>query len=205
MNVDTIIQRYLEVRGGLDKILAVQTSHRRGSVAMGDGTVVVIQGWRKRPDLLRIEFTVDNQTGREGWDGTRAWEDYPWRTDEPVYVGGKAELGLKRGSEFDRPIINYKAKEHIVTFDGEKFFSERPVYSLKVKLHNDGNIIYHYFDKETALLIGNETVRPIHASTVANTITEISDYREINGILYAHRHVEKQPTLTITKFFNGMR
>lgn len=191
MTVDAVIGKYTDARGGLDKILAIQSTHTQGTVTMGDGLVVQIQGWRNRPDLLRIEFTANGETGKEGWDGKCAWEAYPWRTDKPVYVTGKQEAGLKRGSEFDRSVINYRAKKHQVSYEGLAQFDKRETHQLKILLSYDNNVIDYHFDIETGLLIGSESVRPIHAGEVHRTSISYSDYRDVDGVLFAFCWTEK--------------
>jgi hypothetical protein len=75
---DEVIARHIEARGGFDKIMAIHILDQSGRVESQD-LLVRISGQRKRPNLLKIEFTVDGVTGMEGWDGTQAWEFNPWK------------------------------------------------------------------------------------------------------------------------------
>lgn len=189
MNLETVLHNHYEARGGLKAIHAIQSIHHVGTVTEKSGRVVAFKGWRKRPNLLRVAFSVGDVSGREGFDGTRAWEAYPWNTDEPVYVSGKAETSLKRGSEFDGHLIDYAEKGHHAEMLDTRKFDSTAIYAVQITL-NDGNIKTYYLDAHTFLVIADESVRPVHAGEESRTINRYSDYRRVDGVLFPYQWVQ---------------
>lgn len=189
MNLQTLLENHYDALGGLNNILSVQTIHHVGTVTEKSGRVIAFKGWRKRPNLLRIEFSVNGITGREGYDGKRAWEAYPWKTEGPVYVSGVPEVSLRRGSEFDGHLINYAEKGHTAQLLDTDEFDSRPVYTVRVTLY-DGNEKDYYIDRETFLVNASESVRPVHAGAESRTYTRYMAHQNVSGVLYASKWVE---------------
>jgi hypothetical protein len=187
--VDELIACHIEARGGLDKIMAILTIDQHGRVESPD-MLVQIAGQRKRPNLLRIKFTIEEVTGQEGWDGTHAWEFNPWRgMSQAQYVTGAPAIALERGSEFDGPLINYREKGHTATYEGIEHIDGRPQHVVKVT-RSDGNVVDHYIDLETMLVTRTRSVRHVHATDESMTLTVFDDYREVSGVLFSFRSHE---------------
>ena len=183
---DDIIARHIEARGGLEHIMAITTLRQSGRVKMGqEGNAWInLFGERKRVDLLRIEFSFNNMHGVEGWDGQRAWEHNPWKgMAQAEYVEGLPAEALKRGAEFDGPLVGYREKGHVVRFIGTEEADGLRFFLLEVT-RNDGNVIHYYLDAESLLTARTVSVRPIHGSDPAETHTIYDDYREVEGVLY---------------------
>ncbi|MBK8136928.1 MAG: hypothetical protein IPK52_14050 [Chloroflexi bacterium] len=189
LDAHTLLERHINARGGLRAILRITTLHQSGTVTDRRGTVVEIEGWRKRPDLLRIHFRTAESDGCEGWDGQRAWEHFPSAGTSAVYVDGLASDALRRASEFDGPLIQAAEKGHTVQPLGECVVAGLPVYGLRVVLR-DGNIINHYLHKESYMIAATDSVRPVHAKDPSLTTTLYTDYRLVNGVMFSHYSVE---------------
>ncbi len=189
VTADQLIARHLQARGGLDRILAINTLRQRGTVKMR-GMEVYISGERKRPDLLLVQYAVAGRSGIEGWDGKAAWEFNPFKgMIEPQYVTGPPSEALQRGAEFDGPLVNHHEKGHTIEYIGNEKVGERDTYHLKIT-RNDGNVIYYYLDMETMLTVRTRSVRPIHGGDAVETITDFGDYREVAGVLFPFRSRE---------------
>lgn len=189
LDAHTLLERHVNARGGLRAILNITTLHQFGTVTDRGGAVVEIEGWRKRPDLLRIHFSTAKSEGCEGWDGQRAWEHFPSSGANPQYVDGLASDALRRASEFDGPLIQAAEKGHTVQALGECVVAGLPVYGLRVTLQ-DGNIINHYLHKESYMVAATDSVRPVHAKDPSLTTTLYTDYRLVNGVMFSHYSVE---------------
>jgi hypothetical protein len=189
LDADTLIERHINARGGLRAILNVTTLHQRGTVTDRRGGVVQIEGWRKRPALLKIHFCTEEIDGMEGWDGTRAWEHFPWKSPHPAFVDGLASDALRRAAEFDGPLVQAAQKGHRIESLGECVVAGLPVYGLRVVLR-DGNVINYYLHKDTYMVAVTDSVRPIHAQQVSLTTTLYTEYRLVAGVMFAHYAVE---------------
>jgi hypothetical protein len=190
LSVDDLIAGHVEARGGLDRILAIMTLRQVGKVKT-PRTEIILRGERMRPDLLRIEYVVDGTTGMEGWDGTGAWELNPWKgMTEAEYVSGPPAISLRRGSEFDGPLVWHQDKGHTIEAADSETLDGLEVYTLKVTLA-DGNVIYHYLDAGSLLVARTRSVRHIHGGEAAETVTVYEDYREVAGVLFPFRWREQ--------------
>jgi hypothetical protein len=183
-----LINRHLAARGGFDKIQAIHSVIQEGTITNGENTMP-LRVCKKRPGYLLVTFTAGGQTGREGWDGHAAWEYFPWRDSEPMYVSGVPETALQRASDFDGPLVNWQPKGHVVEYLGESQIDQRPVHLLKVTLA-DGNEIVHYLDHESLLIIGTKTRRGVHGSEPVEITHRFEDYRQVAGVFYAFKMIE---------------
>ena len=181
-----LIARHIEARGGLERIMAISTLRQMGRVKMGqEGNAwLSIYGEKKRPERIRIEFTFNNMHGVEGWDGERAWEHNPWKgMAQAEYVEGLPAKALKRGAEFDGPLVGYREKGHTIKFVGKEDLGGTETFHLEIT-RNDGNVIHYYLDAESLLVNSTVSIRPIHGSDPAETHTLYEDYREVEGVLF---------------------
>ena len=183
LTADELVARHIEARGGLDRIMAIRTLCQKGIVKM-PGADVRISGERKRPNLLRIEFAVGHMSGKEGWDGERAWEFNPWKgMTKAEYVNGNPSIALQRGAEFDGPLVGFREKGHVIEYTGREQLGEREAYRLEVTLQ-DGNTIHYCLDTESLLTVQTRSVRPVHGGEAAETETIYGDYREVAGVFF---------------------
>lgn len=190
MSLATILKNHYDARGGLEAIMNVQSLHHIGTVTEKSGRVIHFKGWRKRPNFLKVRFTVEGGTGIEGFDGTRAWELFPWKSEKAVYITDVAERALKRGSEFDGHLVNYAEKGHHAELrEDVDTFDDQPVHTIRVTLY-DGNIKDYHIHRETHLIIADASVRPVHAGEESLTINRYEDYRAVNGVLFSHKWVQ---------------
>jgi hypothetical protein len=186
---DELIARHVEARGGWDAIMDIRTLSQSGTVQMPN-VLVHISGERMRPDLLRIKFSVGEKVGEEGWDGERAWELNGFKGMEKAeYVTGAPALALKRGSEFDGPMVGYKEKGYTAEYLGEDEVGGKGQWVVRVVMA-DGNVMDHYLDKESMLVTKMRAMRAVHGGDEAMTETAYSDYREVAGVLFAFRSWE---------------
>lgn len=188
---EELIAQHVEARGGWDAIMAIKTLRQSGNVQMQTPNVLVtISGERMRPDLLRIRFSVGEKSGQEGWDGERAWELNGFRgMEQAEYVEGSPALALKRGAEFDGPMVGYKEKGYTAEYLGEDEVDGREQWVVRVVM-SDGNAIDHYLDKASMLVTKTRAMRAVHGGDEAMTETQYSDYREVAGVLFPFRSWE---------------
>lgn len=188
MNATQLIEAHLEARGGIENILAIQSVIFEGTLTIG-GNAIAMRVCRKRPNFLLVAFTPEAQTAREGWDGRAAWEYFPWRDAKPIYVSGVPEQALRRASDFDGPLVNWREKGHTLAYTGEDQFGQMPVHTVKVTLA-DGNEVLHDFDKATLLVARTRTRRGFHGSEPVKIVNILEDHQEVSGVYYAFRSTE---------------
>jgi hypothetical protein len=181
-DLDTILARYIEARGGLARIQAVQTITIRRTVPTLGSTLDVVV-FKKRPGFYRSEQSV---AGRppvvRGLDGEGLWEARDGKvTRLPQALA--TELAELDG-DFDGMLVNHRAKGHRVTLEGRGFEGGVAVYRLEVTLES-GAVRTVLLDAESYLerkQIGQLTLPPDLRKVSATLL--FSDYRDVGGLKF---------------------
>ena len=130
-SVDDIVARHIAARGGYEKLRSVQTIKITRTVAtpFNDFKVVL---YKKRPQLIRVEQSPPGQPPAvRGVNADTAWDTAP---------GGRSTLRTAPASaeardldaDFDGLLVDWKAKGHTVTFEGQEALTGAQTYKLKV-------------------------------------------------------------------------
>jgi outer membrane lipoprotein-sorting protein len=175
-DLNDIVAKNVQAKGGADKLQAVQSMKQTAHVTFQGmtGTVTV---YGKRPNLVRQEIALAGQTIVNAFDGTTAWSINPFRgSPDPVAVSGAQADDIRMQSDFDSPLVNYKAKGYTLDFVGTETVAGKKAYHLKLT-NRDGRVQHLYLDIETSLEM--KIVNDTQAGAVEN---ELSDYRDVNGL-----------------------
>jgi hypothetical protein len=180
--VDEILAKHYEAEGGLDKLKSIQTRRVTGTMMMGPGMEAPIVLESKRPGKRRIEFTVQGMTGVQAFDGERAWSLLPFmgKTD-PEYASEEDSKNERDESDFDGPLVDWKAKGHTVELVGKEAVQGADAFKLKVTKKN-GTIQYYYLDTETYLLVKQEG-KTKRRGTEFDGESFFSDYKDVDGFM----------------------
>ena len=179
--VDEIIKKNIEARGGLDKITAVKSMKVTGKL-LTQGIEAPVIMFIKRPNLIRMEFTLQGQSMIRAYNGETAWWINPFTglTDPQKLPEEQAE-DLIEQADMDGSLINYKEKGHQVELIGKEDMEGTEVYKLKLTLKN-GNTRYLYIDSEYFLEI--KVVAKIkRQGSEIEVENYVSDYKEVNGLM----------------------
>lgn len=183
--VDDILAKNYQAKGGLDKLRAIQTIRMTGTMTMGPGMEAPFVIEQKRPDRMRMDFTVQGMTGSQAYDGRIGWQVMPFagrKDPEPL-----AEDQLKQVQEqadFDGPLVDWKAKGHVVELVGKEKVEGSDAYKLKVTLKN-GDVRYVYLDADQYLEIRTEGTTMVRGTAI-EAESSIGDYKEVGGIMVPH-------------------
>ena len=202
--VDEIIAKNIQARGGMEKLKSVQSIKSTATMSMGGGMEapgVLIQ---KRPQLARLEFTVQGLTAVQAYDGKNAWQIMPFMgKKDPEIMSADEAKETEEMADLDGPLVDYNSKGHKVELLGKEKVEGTDVYKLKVSLKN-GDVQTIYIDADSFLEIKEETRRTVRG-TEQIIESSIGDYKEVNGIVFPFAEesgvkgsAEKQK-LTITK------
>lgn len=179
---DDLIAKYVVARGGIDKIKSVNSIHMTGKMVMGpmEAPIVMII---KRPDQVRMEFTLQGMTGIRAYDGTSGWAIMPFmgkKDAEPIAADELKEL--QDEADIDGPLVDYKAKGHAVELLGKDKVEGSDAYKLKLTRKN-GDVDTIYLDADSYLEIKEEGKRVVRGSE-QQFDTSIGDYREVGGLMF---------------------
>ena len=182
--VDELIDKNIKAKGGADKLKALQSMKFTGKMKMGpmEAPFIVM---KKRPENFRLEFTVQGMTGIQAYDGATGWMVMPFMgKKDPEKMSEDMLKNMKDESDFDGPLVDYKAKGNTVEYIGKEDVQGSPAYKLKLttKQGTESNL---YIDADTYLLIKSESKRKIQGQEVESE-TLIGDYKDVGGLMMAH-------------------
>jgi outer membrane lipoprotein-sorting protein len=182
-NVDEIIAKNIQARGGAEKLKAVQSIKTSATMSMGPGMEIPAEMVQKRPGMSRMEFTAQGMTGVVAYDGKQAWQIMPFMgKKDPELMSADEAKEPEENSDLDGPLVDYKSKGHQVELQGKEKIEGTDAYKLKLTLKN-GDVQTVYIDADSFLEIKEVEKRTIRG-TEQETESSIGDYKEVNGILF---------------------
>ena len=187
--IEEILAKNYEVRGGKDAIMAVQSTRSTGTMRMGGSAAGALEvpftAEFKRPNKVRIEFTMQGMTAVQAYDGEVGWAIMPFLgKTEPEEMAEDQLKDIKEQADFDGVLVNYEEKGHTVELLGKEEIDGTPAYKLKVTKAN-GDIINLYLDQEYYVEFKAEATREVQGAEV-EVSTIFGDYKEVEGLLFAH-------------------
>ena len=182
-SVDELVAKSIEARGGMEKLKSVQTVRATGKMEFGPGMEAPGSMVNKRPDMVRIDFTVQGLTAVQAYDGKSAWAIMPFMgKKDPEPMAADEAKDMEENADIDGPLVDYKAKGNQVELVGKENVEGTPAYKLKVTMKN-GDVKYMYLDTDSGLEIKEEQKRMIRGSE-QETETSLGDYRAVDGIMF---------------------
>jgi hypothetical protein len=180
---DELIARNIEARGGLERIQAIKTIRVAGKIKGLGGRVMTMGRENARPDLVRVNTTMQGMTAIAAYDGTTGWQVEPFGgKKDPQLMGEDSLRDLLLDADFDGPIVDYKEKGSTVEFLGHDVVDGDDALRLKVTLKN-GDIIYDYLDPDTYIEIRREIQQFIRGS-VRERVESLGSYKPVAGVMF---------------------
>jgi len=186
---DELVAKNLEARGGADKLRAVQTIVITGTISFGNQTSPIHVKIR-RPHQILEEFTVQNTEITRAYDGTSGWQSEKSGDHSKVdaLVGGEADnIREEAENAIEGPLLDYAKKGSKIEALGKDTVGGKPVYKLRITTHM-GTSITQFLDASTYLEVYEEIERTVNGKLML-IVEDVSDYREVGGIKFAHKFV----------------
>lgn len=182
LTVDQILAKNAEAKGGLEKLRAVNSIRFAGKMTLGPGMEAPITMTKKRPEMVRMDFTVQGMTGSQAYDGTNGWMVMPFmgKKDAEQMTGDQLKE-TKDMADFDGPFIDSEKKGYKVELLGKGDVEGTPAY--KIKLTRDGQETVVYIDAESFLDIKAEAKRKVQGQEIEGE-TIYGNYQEFGGLLF---------------------
>lgn len=187
---DEVINKYLDARGGKDKLLSIKSLYMEGARQMM-GNEVAVKITKVQDKLSRTDFEMMGTSGYTIVTPTAGWSFIPMRSES---VDEIPEARLKTMfSEMDipGPLVDYAAKGNKVELEGKHDIDGTPAYKIKLTL-STGKELTYYIDTKTNLLIRTSTTAPAIGQDGKPTgenrevVTNYSDYKAVDGIMFPH-------------------
>ena len=177
---DDIIAHYIKTVGGPEKIQAIKTLRRVGKFTGEDGFEAQVVQESSRPNRVREEFSLQGMTGINAYDGVNGWKIDPFGgKKDPESLSDEELRSIVEDSDFDEPLVDYKAKGNKVEYVGMDNVEGTDVYKLKVTLKS-GDTRTYYMDTDSYVPIKYETKRIIRG-TPQESETTLGDYKPVGG------------------------
>jgi len=179
-----VINAYLQARGGLAKIKAVQTERITGVITFAPGVEGPFFVERKRPLKMHMEITISGQTLLRVYDGKSAgWTYNPFAPNASVADMSAQDLsGIADEADFEGPFVDYKAKGNQIEYVGKEQIDGKIVHKLKLTT-KQGDASFFSFDASTGLLMKWQGLRKV-AGKELPWETYFRDFREVDGLKY---------------------
>jgi hypothetical protein len=182
--VDEVVAKYIQGRGGIEKIKAVKSMKATGKMIMGGGAMEApfVQMMR-RPSDSRTEFTIQGLTGIQVFDGKSgtAWSVMPFAgKKEPEAAPAEETKLMAEQADIDGPLVDWKEKGSQLELVGKEQVEGADAWKLKLT-RKSGNVDYLYLDTETGLEVKSESKRTVRGLEVEGE-TLLSDYKEVDGL-----------------------
>lgn len=188
MTVEEIVAANLEAKGGEEAWKAIESGRMNGTMRMNGPTGAMEMPFSvefKRPDKVRLEFTMQGMTAIQAFDGEIGWSVMPFLgKTEPEEMAEDQVKQLKNQAEFEGALVDYEEKGHTVELIGEEEVDGTPAYKLKVT-RADGDVDFLYLDAEYFVEFMAEATREVQGNEVTIS-TVLGDYKEVDGLLFAH-------------------
>jgi outer membrane lipoprotein-sorting protein len=181
---DEVVNKALAARGGVDKIKAVKSERVTGRISFTGGMEGTFVLELKRPQKMHLEIDLGSQKAVRVYDGKSAgWMINPFAENKDVQPMSEQDLkGISEESDFDGPLVDYKAKGNQIDLIGKEQFDDKPVYRLKLTNKN-GDVRFYFFDASTFVLVKWEGIRKIDDKEFPWE-SIFSDYRDVHGLKY---------------------
>ena len=177
---DEIIAKYVKTIGGMEKIQAVRTLRRSGTIELGRGFEARVVQESKRPNKVRQEFLFQGLTGVNAYDGRAGWKIEPWQgKKDPEALSEEEMKQIVEDADFDEPLVNYQQKGNKVEFVGMDQVDGTDALKLKVTLAS-GDTRYYYMDTDYYVPIKIDVKRMIRGAE-QEFETSLGDYKEVAG------------------------
>jgi hypothetical protein len=182
-SVDEVIARHLQARGGKDRIKAIRSARMTGRISLHQGMEAPFTWEWKRPNSLRLEFTIQGITCIQAYDGATGWMVMPFmgkRDPEAM-----SDSDLKRfadAADLDGALMDYREKGHQVELAGKEAIEGTDAYKLKLTRKN-GDVSFLYLDAQSYLQIKEIGTISVGGEQQAFE-SGWGDYKEAGGVMF---------------------
>ncbi len=199
-SVDEIVAKNIQAKGGEELLRATTTVRTIGSGQV-QGQKVTVRTTTKRPSLMRNEMTLTVPAGAgekppaqsviQAFDGENLWIQRDSMPPQVLQPGEQVEA-VRRTSQIDSPLLDYKAKGTTITLGEPSTEGGRKTHHLIVT-PKGAPPMHYYIDAET-FLESRMVIDVDQGGQKLRMEMRFSDFKNIDG---------RTVPFTITQFMNG--
>jgi outer membrane lipoprotein-sorting protein len=179
--VDELLSKNAQAHGGIDRIKSVTSMRITGQISAPSAPQVTFTIRKKRPNLLRIDFSDRGKTAIQAFDGSGCWET-SFLGGQPLQATEDELKEIHDDADFDGPLIDSRDKGETIELVGKEDVNGTAAYKLKVTL-NDSDVEYYYLDAATGLeLKRSRSVKQQGKEVEVTTFFE--SYKQVDGLTF---------------------
>ena len=186
--VDEVIAKYLDARGGKDKINAVSSVYMEGARQMM-GNEIPVKITIVQAKLFRTDFEFSGTNYYTIATPTEGWSYFPGRTTGPEALPADRLKGMQWQMDIAGPLTDYASKGNKVELQPNETVNGKDCYKLKLT-QVDGKESTYFIDKKTYLLEETKSIMKGMGKdgkiVDREVVTDYSDYSAVDGIQFPH-------------------
>lgn len=180
LDLDTVLAKHYEARGGMDAIKAMNSYRATGEMNMA-GMQAPMHTEAKRPGKLRTEFTIQGMTGIQAVDGDTGWQIMPFMGKNEAEPMSEEELrNFKNQADIEGPLVDWKSKGHTVELVGTEEVEGADAYKLKINLKS-GDEITAWIDAEFFLDLKWDITTTMRGQPIKISVS-FGDYKKVGDL-----------------------
>jgi hypothetical protein len=185
-SVDEIINKHVEARGGKKKLNLIHSLYMEG-IREVIRKEISIQVTKVHGKLYRNDFEYDGKRGFTEVTPGEGWAFIPRQSQKVESITGDRLKTMQFELDIHGPLIEYASKGNKAERDGKESIEGKEAYKIKITLSNGKEVMY-FIDTETFLVLQIRETKPrLDGDVEKEIITNFSDYRPIDGVMFPHR------------------
>jgi len=186
--VDEVVEKYIQAKGGREKIKAVKTLRFTAKMSMGQGMEAPVVMELVPPEhKMRMDFTIQGMTGSQAYDGAGGgWQVMPFmgKNDPEPLSADDLKEAKDNADLLEGPLFNYKDKGNTVELLGKGDLEGTPVLKLKLT-KKDGDVSTLYLDADSYLVLKEDSSRTIRGQAT-DIETTYGNFKQVGGLTIAY-------------------
>jgi hypothetical protein len=193
--VDDIINKYIDARGGKDKLNSIKSIYMEGSREMM-GNEVSVKVTKEQGKLSRTDIEMGSTNGFILITDKEAWTYFPMHSSSAEKMPDDAVASLQTELDIAGPLVDYAVKGHKAELIGKDSIDGNEDYKIKLTT-STGKIINYWIDTKTYLVSqtsqkntggfgGRRNNAANSNAELGDVITVYKDYSAEDSILFPH-------------------
>ncbi|HEX5735613.1 MAG TPA: hypothetical protein VF131_22490 [Blastocatellia bacterium] len=184
--VDALIKKNMDAHGGARRLKAIKSTKATGKIQM-QGINAPVTIITKRPNLARVEISLQIGPYVEAYDGRTAWRINPLEgSHDPETINGEEARDILETADMEGPLVDYRRKGHKMELLGREKVEGVDAYKLKLTLKS-GEVKHIFINTRTHLEVKQVTKRLDHGVEIEVEVY-YGDYKSVGGIIIAHSY-----------------
>jgi outer membrane lipoprotein-sorting protein len=194
---DEILEKYFAAIGGKDKMKGVKTMTTTQKLSMM-GMEMPMTLYSKAPNKQKGVMNLQGTEMVQAYDGKEAWGNNPMKGSKEPQILPVEQADAMADQPFVNVFLDYKSKGHAVTYMGTEDITGIKCHKLELiknKNNDKPDVTETYF-------IDSENYIPVMVRSKVmgqDADTFLSDYQDVNGLLFPFLQEGKLGGQTMTK------